>query len=73
MPLWQFISLAIGTADAGVVNLKLMYALTGQRNSGKGMLMTAICAAVRGLVDAVKSANNILGNSSDNDETKKFM
>ncbi len=72
MPLWQFVSLAIGTAVAGDVNLKLIYALIGQRNSGKGMLMSAIGASFRGLVDAGKSANNLLGNSSDNDEAKKF-
>jgi hypothetical protein len=73
MPLWQFVSLAIGTAVAGDVNLKLMHALIGQRNSGKGMLMTAVGAAFRGLVDTGKSANNLLGNSSDNDEAKNFM
>ena len=66
-------SLAIGTAIAGDVNLKLMYPLIGQRNSGKGMRMTAIGAAFRGLVDAGKPANNLLGNSPDNDEAKKFM
>ncbi len=48
MPLWQFVSLAIGTAIAGDVNLKLMYALIGQRKSGKGMLMSAISAAFGG-------------------------
>jgi hypothetical protein len=68
MPLWQFVSVAIGTAIAGDFNLKLMYALIGQRNSGKGMLMTAIGAAFGGLVDAGKSANNLLRNSSDNNE-----
>jgi hypothetical protein len=73
MPLWQFVSLSIGTAIAGDVNLKLMYALVGQRNSGKGMLMTSVGAAFGDLVDAAKSANNLLGNSSDNDKAKKMM
>ncbi len=66
-------SLAIGTAIAGDVNLKLMYALIGQRNSGKGMLMTAIGAAFGDLVDSGKLANNLLCNSSDIDEANKFM
>jgi hypothetical protein len=57
MHLWRLVSLAIGTAIAGDVNLKLMYALIGQRNSGKGMLMTAIGAAFGDLVDAGNSAN----------------
>ena len=56
--LWQFVSLAIGTAIAGDVNMKLMYALIGQRNSRKGMLMTAIGAAFGDLIDAGKSAKN---------------
>ena len=73
MPLCQFVSLAIGTAIAGDVNLKLMYARIGQRNSGKRLLVVAIGAAFGDLVDAKKSANNLLGNSSDNDEAKKFM
>ncbi len=71
MPLWLFVSLAIGTTITGDVNLKLMYALIGQRNSGKGTLMTSVGAAFGDLVDAAKSANNLLGNSSDNDEAKK--
>jgi hypothetical protein len=50
------VSLAIGTAIAGDVNMKLMYALIGQRNSRKGMLMTAIGAAFGDLIDAGKSA-----------------
>jgi hypothetical protein len=50
-----------------------MYPLIGQRNSGKGMFMSAISAAFGGLVDAGKSANNLLGSSSDNDEAKKLM
>ncbi len=29
MPLWEFVSLAIGTAIAGDVKLKLVYALIG--------------------------------------------
>jgi hypothetical protein len=70
MPLWQFVSLTIGIIIAGDVNLKLMYALIGQRNSGKVMLMATIGAAFGDLVDAAKSANNLLGNSSDNDEEK---
>jgi hypothetical protein len=74
MSLWQFVSLAIGTAVvAGDVNLKLMNDFIGQRNSKKGMLTTAICAAFQGLVDAGKSANNLPGNSSDNDEAKRIM
>jgi hypothetical protein len=73
MPLWQHVSLAIGTAIAGDVNLKLMYALIGQRSSGKGMLMTAIGAAFGDFFDAGKSANNLIGTASDNDEAKKFM
>ena len=43
------------------------------RNSEKGMLMTTIGAAFGDLVDAGKSANNLLGTFSDNDEAKKFM
>jgi len=35
MPLWQFVSLAIGTAIAGDVDLKLTYALIGQHNSDR--------------------------------------
>jgi hypothetical protein len=35
--------------------------------------MTSIGAAFQGLVDAGKSANNLLGSSSDNDEAKKLM
>ena len=66
-------SLAIGAAIVGDVNLKLMYALIGQRNSGKGMLMTAIGAAFESFVDAGNRANNLLGNSSDNNEAKKLM
>ncbi len=66
-------SIAIGTAIAGDVNIKLMYALIGQRNSGKGMLMTAIGAAFGDFVDAGKSANNLLGSSFDKDEAKKLM
>jgi hypothetical protein len=73
MPLWQFVSLAIGTAIVGDVNLKLMYALIGQCSSGKGMLMTAIGAAFGDLVDAGKSANNLLRTASDNYQAKKFM
>ena len=71
MPLWQFVSLAIGTAIAGDVNRKLMYTVIVQRNSGKGMLVTAIGVAFGGLFDARKSANNLLGTTSDNDEAKK--
>jgi hypothetical protein len=53
MPLWHFVSLAIiGTAIAGKVNVKLMNALIGLRNSGKGMLMTAIGSAFGDLVEA---------------------
>jgi hypothetical protein len=37
------------------------------------MLMTAIGAAFGDLADAGKLANNLLGNSSDNDEAKKIM
>ncbi len=70
-PLRQFVPIAIGTAIAGDVNLKLMYSLIRQRNSGIGMLMTAIGAAFGDIVDAAKSANNLLGNSSDNDEANK--
>jgi hypothetical protein len=50
MPLWQFMSLAIGAAIAGDVILKLMYTLIGQRNSGNSRLMTAFGAAFQGLV-----------------------
>ncbi len=37
------------------------------------MRMTSIGAAFGDLVDAGKSANNLLGTTSDNDEAKKFM
>ncbi len=73
MPLWQFVLLAIGAVIAGDVELKLMYAMIGQRNSGKGMLNTAIAAAIGNLVDAENSADNLLGNDNNQDEAKKCM
>jgi phage/plasmid-associated DNA primase len=65
--------LAIGAAIAGDVDVKLMYAMIGQRNSGKGMLMTAVGAAFGNLVDTGKSANNLLGCDNNTDEAKKYM
>jgi hypothetical protein len=65
--------MAIGAAIAGDVDVKLMYAMIGQRNSGKGMLMSAVAAAFGSLVDTGKSANNLLGNDNNSDEAKKFM
>ncbi len=65
--------MAIGAAIAGDIDVKLMYALIGQRNSGKGMLMSAIEAAFGNLVDTSKSANNLFGNDNNNDEAKKYM
>jgi len=73
IPLWQFVVMAIGAAVAGDVDVKLMYAMIGQRNSGKGMLMTAVEAAFGNIVDTGKSANNLLGNDNNNDEAKKYM
>ncbi len=73
IPLWQFVVMTIGAAIAGDVDVKLMYAMIGQRNSGKGMLMSAVEAAFENLVDTGKSANNLLGNDNKNDEAKKFM
>ena len=73
IPRWQFVVMAIGAAIAGDVDVKLMYAMIGQRNSGKGMLMSAVAAAFGNLVDTGKSANNLLGNDNNNDEAKKFM
>ena len=73
MPLWQFVVLAVGCAIAGDVDIKFMYALIGQRDSGKGMLMTALSAAFGDLIDTGKSANNLLGNDSSADEAKKYM
>ncbi len=61
VPLWQFFLLAIGAAIAGDVDAELMYAMIVQRNSGMGMLMTAVGAAFGNLVDRGKSANNLLG------------
>jgi hypothetical protein len=73
MPIWQFVVLAIGAAIAGDVELKLMYAMIGQRNSGKGMLMTAVAAAFGNLVDAGNSPDNLLCNDNNQDEAKKCM
>ena len=73
MSLWQFVLLAIGAALAGDVDVKLMYAMIGPRNSGKGMLMAAVGAAFGTLVDAGKSANNLLANESSTDEAKKYL
>ena len=73
IPLWQFVIMAIGAAIAGDVQVKLMYALIGQRNSGKGMLMSAVEAAFGHLVDTGKSANNLLGSDNNIDEAKKMM
>jgi hypothetical protein len=70
-PLWQFVLLAIGAAIAGDVDLKLMYAMIGQRKSGKGMLMTVITVAFGNLVDAGNSADNLLGSDNNQDEAKK--
>ena len=73
MPLWQFVILVIGAAVAGDTKLKRLYAMIGQRNSRKGMLMTAVTTAFGSLVDAGKSADNLLGNDNNQDEAKKFM
>ena len=72
-PLWQFVVMAIGAVIIGDVDVKLMYAMIGQRNLGKGMLVSAVAAAFGNLVDMEKSANNPLGNDCNNDEAKKFM
>jgi hypothetical protein len=73
MPLWQFVILAIAIALAGA-ELKFMYAMIGQRNSGKGVLMTAIERAFKGgLVMTGHSANNLLGDNSSVDEAKKYL
>jgi hypothetical protein len=73
IPLWQFVVISIGAAIAGDVDVNLIYAMIGQRNSGKGMLLTAVAAAFSNLVDTSKSANSLLGNDNTNDEAKKFM
>jgi len=67
IPLRQFVVMAIGVAIAGDVNVKLMYGIIGQRNSGKGMLMSAVAAAFGNLVDTGKSSNNLPGNDNNND------
>ncbi len=48
-----------------------MHAMIGHRNSGKGMLMTAIAAAIGNLVDVKNCADNLLGNENNQDEAKK--
>jgi hypothetical protein len=73
MPLWQFVVLAIEAAIAGDVEIKLMYAMIGQRISGKGMLMTAVASAFGDLVVFGKSADNLLGNDNNQDHAKKCM
>ena len=73
MPLWQFVLLAIIAAIAGDVELKLMYAMTGQCNSGKGMLMAVIAVAIGSLVDVGNSADNLVGNNNNQNEAKKCM
>jgi hypothetical protein len=65
--------MAIGNAIAGDVGVKLMYAMIGQRNSGKGMLTSTLAAAYGDLVDYDKSANSLLSNDNNSDEAKKFM
>ncbi len=42
MPLLQFVILVIGAAVARDTKLKRLYAMIGQHNSGKEMLMTAV-------------------------------
>ena len=64
IPLWKFVVMAIGAAIAGDVDIKLMYAMIGQRNSAKGMLMSDVAAAFVILVDMGKSANNLLGTTT---------
>ncbi len=73
IPLWQFVILVIGAAVAGDTKLKRLYAMIGQRNSGKGMLMTAVTAAFGSLVNAGKKADNLLGNDNNKDKAKKLM
>lgn len=74
MPLWQFWVLAAGIALAGEVEHKLMLAMIGQRDSGKGILMLLFLVAFgSGLVNTGLSANNLLGSDSNTDEAKKFM
>jgi hypothetical protein len=65
--------MAIGAAIAGDFDVKLMYALIRQCNSGKGMLMSDVEAAFGNQVDTGESANNLLGNDNNNDEAKKYM
>jgi hypothetical protein len=73
-PLLNFGVMAIGAAIAGDVDInKLMYALVGQHNSGKGMIMSVTEAAFGNLVDTGKSANNLLGNDKNNNEAQKYM
>ncbi len=73
MPLWQLVILIIGAAIAGDTEFKFLYAMIGQRNSGKSMLMAVVTAPFENLVDGGKSADNLLGNDNNQDEAKKLM
>ena len=73
IPHGQFVVMAIGAAIAGDVDIKLMYAMIEQRNSGKGILMSTAATAFGDLVDYEKSAKSLLGSDNNIDEAKKLM